>query len=68
MKINVSYDREKKERVVNVANNSLVRDLLEKMKINPVVVIVSKNGAIIPEDEKLKANDKIMIISVISGG
>lgn len=68
MKINVFYDREKKEKTIELASNSLVRELLEKMKINPVTVIVSKDNNIITEDEKLKDKDKIRIISVISGG
>ena len=68
MKINVFYDREKKEKTIELAANSLVRDLLEKMKINPVTVIVSRDNNIITEDEKLEDKDKIKIISVISGG
>ena len=68
MKINVFYDREKKEKTIELAANSLVRDLLEKMKINPVTVIASRDNNIITEDEKLEDKDKIRIISVISGG
>ena len=68
MKINISYDREKKEKTLELANNSSVRDLLEKMKINPVTIIVSRDGNIITENENLKDKDKIRIISVISGG
>ena len=68
MKINVFYDRENKEKPIGLASNSLVSDLLEKMKINPVTVIVSRENNIITEDEKLKDKDKIRIISVISGG
>ncbi len=68
MKISVFYDREKKEKIIETANNSSVRDLLAKMRINPVTVIVSRDNNIITEDEKLKDKDKIRIISVISGG
>ena len=68
MKINVFYDKENKEKTMELANNSSVKDLLAKMKINPVTVIVSKNDNIIPEDEKLKDKDKVRLISVISGG
>jgi len=68
MKINVFYDRENKEKTIELANNSSVKDLLAKMKINPVTVIVSKHDNIIPEDEKLKDKDNIRLISVISGG
>jgi len=68
MRINVIYDRENKEKTIELASNSSVRDLLEKMKINPVTVIVSRDNDIITEDERLNSKDKIRIISVISGG
>ena len=68
MKINVFYDRENKEKTIELANNSSVKDLLAKMKINPVTVIVSKSDNIIQEDEKLEDKDTIRLISVISGG
>ena len=68
MKINVFYDRENKEKTIELANNSSVKGLLAKMKINPVTVIVSKNDNIIPEDEKLKDKDEVRLTSVISGG
>ena len=68
MKIKVFYDRENKEKTIMLDNNLTVKDLLTKLSINPVTVIVSKNNEIILEDERLKENDDIKIISVISGG
>ena len=68
MKLKVFYDRENKEKTIELDNNLSVKDLLKKMNINPVTVIVSKNNNIILEDEKLNDNDDIKIISVISGG
>ena len=68
MKIKVSYDRESKEKMIELANNSSVKDLLVKIEMNPVVVIVSRDDNIITEDEKLKDKDEIKLISVISGG
>ena len=68
MKVKVFYDRENKEKTIILANNLTVKDLLAKLSINPVTVIVSKNNEIILEDERLKENDDIKIISVISGG
>ena len=68
MKINVFYDRENKEKTIEIASNSSVKDLLLKMKINPVTVIVSKDDNVVTEDEKLKDKDKVRITSVISGG
>ena len=68
MKLKVFYDRENKEKTIELDNNLSVKDLLKKMNINPVTVIVSKNNNIILEDEKLEDDDEIKIISVISGG
>ena len=66
--VNVFIDRENKNTTLNLDNNSIVSDLLKKLSINPVTVIVSRNNELILEDEKLNNNDKINILSVISGG
>ena len=68
MKINVFFDRENKEQSIQLDENSSVKDLLNKMNINPVTVIVSKDNNIILGEENLNDNDKLQIISVISGG
>ena len=68
MKINVFIDRENKEKSIELDANSSIKDLLSKLNINPVTVIVSRNDNIITEDEKVNDNDKINLISVISGG
>ena len=68
MQINVFFDRENKEKTIDLDINSSVKDLLTKMNINPVTVIVSRDNNIITEDEKINDNDKIKLISVISGG
>jgi len=68
IKINVFIDRENKNTTIDLENNSIVADLLKKLNINPVTVIVSRNNELILEDEKLKNNDEIKILSVISGG
>ncbi|MBS3105935.1 MoaD/ThiS family protein [Candidatus Woesearchaeota archaeon] len=69
-KINVSVfiDRENKNKKLGLDSSSIVADLLKELKINPVTVIVSRNNELILEDEKLKNNDEIRILSVISGG
>ena len=68
IKVNVLIDRENKNKTILLDNNSIVTDLLKKLDINPVTVIVSRNNELILEDEKLNDNDKIKILSVISGG
>lgn len=68
MQINVFFDRENKEKTIELDINSSVKDLLGKMDVNPVTVIVSRDNNILMEDEKINDKDKIRLISVISGG
>jgi len=68
IKINVFIDRESRNKTLDLNSSSIVADLLKKLDINPVTVIVSRNNELVLEDEKLSNNDKIRILSVISGG
>ena len=69
-KINVKIfvDRDNLSKTLELEDNASVMDLLRKLDINPVTVIVSRNNELILENEKLKDNDEIKILSVISGG
>ena len=66
--VNIFVDRENKHTNLELGSNSKVADLLKELNINPVTVIVSRNNELILEDEELKNNDEIKILSVISGG
>ncbi len=68
MQISVFFDRENREKTIEIGKNSSVKDLLADMKINPVTVIVSRDNNIITEDEEVNDKDKIRLFSVISGG
>lgn len=68
MQINVFIEREKKNKKVKLDEFSSLKDLLNELKINPVTVIATRNNELIPENEKLNANDEIKILPVISGG
>lgn len=68
IKINVFIDRENRNAELELSDNSVVADLLKKLDINPVTVIVSRNSELILDDEKLKNNDEVRVLSVISGG
>ncbi len=68
IKVNVFVDRNNLNKILELDNNSIVSDLLKSLNINPVTVIVSRNNELILEEEKLNNNDKIKILSVISGG
>jgi len=45
-----------------------IEDFLEEIGINPVEVIIAKNGKIVPEDEMVSNDDEIKIIMVKHGG
>lgn len=68
IKVNIFVDRNNLSKTLDLDKNSIVSDLLKELNINPVTVIVSRNNELILEDEKLKNNDEIRILSVISGG
>ncbi len=67
MNIELFIERENKNRVISFSGNS-VRDLLKEIQINPETVIVVKKGEVMTEKEILRDNDKIELLSVISGG
>jgi len=45
-----------------------VMQLLKKLKINPETVIVTKNGALVSEEDNLSDSDDVEILQVVSGG
>ena len=45
-----------------------VAELLEKLGICREIVLVSRNGEIIPENERVSESDSIEILQVIQGG
>ncbi len=45
-----------------------VKELLDKLKINPTTVLVSRNNKLVSGDIKVNENDEVKIISVVSGG
>ncbi|MBI2148847.1 MoaD/ThiS family protein [Candidatus Woesearchaeota archaeon] len=63
MKIYIEKTDEYKE-----VEASTVKELLEKLKINPTTILVTKNNELVTEEEKLTNKDEIKILSVISGG
>ena len=68
IKINVFVDKENKNIEMEINKSAAVKDMLNRLKINPVTVLVSRGNELITEEEKLKDKDDIRILSVISGG
>lgn len=68
MEIKAFIDRENSTKSVELGKDATIKDLLASLKINPITVIVAKNGELVMESEKLSRDDTIKIFSVISGG
>lgn len=67
MEIKVFIEKQNKTKTV-LMKKADVKELLKKLKINPVTVIVVKENKLLTEDHVLKNKDKIKILSVVSGG
>jgi len=67
MKIKVFIQRQGKKVDVKI-NGNTAKEILDKLKINPSVVVITRDKEVITEDTKLKDNDFIELLSVISGG
>ena len=64
MKVFIERTKEKKD----LRFSGTVSSLLKKLKINPVAVIVTRNNEVITSDQLISDNDRVKILSVISGG
>ncbi len=68
-KFKVYIERDDKNVEVSLSSpNPTVRELLKKIKLNPVAVIVTVNNEVCIEEEKISPKDAIKIVSVVSGG
>ena len=66
MKVRIAYRGRKKD--IQLNDKARVSDIFQKTEINPETVIVKRNDEILTEDEKLKENDNIELIRIVSGG
>jgi len=67
MYLTVKKEREQTTQKVFFQKKTL-GELLNQLNINPETVIAVKNNIVITEDEELKENETIELLSVISGG
>jgi sulfur carrier protein ThiS len=51
-----------------ILKGKTVKELLRQIKLSPENFVISKNGEIVLEDERLKDNDKVKLFPVVSGG
>ncbi|MDO8510854.1 MAG: MoaD/ThiS family protein [Nanoarchaeota archaeon] len=67
MYIEIYNEREQNTIKVEFAG-TIVKELLQHLKLNPEVFLVVRNSEVITEEETLQDNDRIELLSVISGG
>lgn len=47
---------------------SIIEDILRDLKINPVEVVVARNGKVVSELDRVGNEDEMMIIRIVHGG
>lgn len=65
MKISVFVERSGETKLLDVAS---ISEVFEELKINPETVIIALNGKLVTKSASLNDNDKVELLSVISGG
>jgi len=48
--------------------SACIQDILRELGINPVEVVVAKNGRIVPEEETVGREDELKVVRVVHGG
>lgn len=56
-----------KKQIMEVSSDSTYEELLEALHINPEIVLVFRNSAPVPLDEKVSPDD-VEILRVVTGG
>ncbi|MFP4116439.1 MAG: MoaD/ThiS family protein [Candidatus Aenigmatarchaeota archaeon] len=66
MSVKVSWEDNEEE--LKLREDDRVRDIFDKIDVNPETVIVEKDEEVVSLEEKLEGDDKIRLINVVSGG
>jgi sulfur carrier protein ThiS len=56
-----------KAREIGVERSSIDK-ILESLSINPIEVIVAKNGKVVSECEEVEGEDVVKVIRIVHGG
>lgn len=62
--IKVTY----RQQAWEVAGHITVRELIERVGLNPATVLAVRNGKLVLDSEKLDEDGEIKLIAVITGG
>lgn len=64
----IYLEKENKFIQYKIEGEKILKDILKELNVNIDSVILSKNDEIALEDEIVNNNDKLKILSVVSGG
>jgi thiamine biosynthesis protein ThiS len=67
MNVTIFIEREQDTQNI-VFDGTTVRELLQKLSVNPETVLTVRNSEVLTEEETVEENDRIELLSVISGG
>ena len=59
---------EKENKEISIRFSGKVKELLKVLKINSEDVLAVKDGELLDENDKIKDNERIELLSVVSGG
>ncbi|MBU2634532.1 MAG: MoaD/ThiS family protein [Nanoarchaeota archaeon] len=63
--VKVFIEKENKTKEIKASN---IKTILDNLKINPETILIVKNNELTTINSKIKSNDKIKLLSVVSGG
>ena len=66
--VEIYLERENKTINVEIKNKKKIKELLNEMNISISSVIISKNDNVTLEEDFIENEDKIKVLSVVSGG
>jgi thiamine biosynthesis protein ThiS len=58
----------RKKQLIKLPARSKVAGLLKALELNPQTIVVRCNGKIVAEEERLKSEDQVEIIHIVTGG
>jgi thiamine biosynthesis protein ThiS len=58
----------RKKQLIKLPAQSKVAGLLKALDLNPQTVVVRCNNKIVTEEERLKSEDQVEIIHIVTGG
>ena len=64
MQVYIERSNEEKE----LTFNGTAKQLCKELDVNPQTVLILQNDELVTEDEELRNEDKIKLITVVSGG